>query len=165
MRAPQKAGEVKITRKLSIKDFVRILEKRPLRVIVPASILRQSKNIKLIVDTMSSVSKAGAVPEIVIVSRDKPPMVIGQDWVDPHIRSLVGTRPSFDERFLMELLDANATSRKNGMLLSELTPGELKLLYELKEREWVEISRELKVYLTELGATIASGAKKLYPRA
>ncbi|MDI6883585.1 MAG: hypothetical protein QMD00_00335 [Hadesarchaea archaeon] len=163
MRVPQNADEVKITHKISTEDFVGILERRPSKVIIPASVLKQSKNMKLLVDAISTFSEARKVPDIVIVSRGKPPRIIKQDWVDPHIRSLIGLRPDFEERFLIGLLDAGATSQKRGVPLSELTPGELKLLYGLKEHEWVEVSEGLRVHLTRLGATIARGAKKLYP--
>ncbi|GAG89455.1 unnamed protein product [marine sediment metagenome] len=150
--------EVRISQKLSAKDFVSILERRPSKIVVSASILKQSKNIGLIVDALETAASKG-VPKIEVVSRGKPPRRIEQDWVDPYIRSLVGHRADSKERLLVHLLDLG----KNGAPISELPPGEIELLPKLNKINRVEITSDLRVRLTKLGTTIAQGAKKLYP--
>jgi len=155
-------GEVKITHKIPTEDFVRILEKRPAQIIIPASILKQSKGLRLIVKAMETFYGAERMPDIMIVQKGARPRVIRQDWLDPYIRGLVGSKPDVDDRLLIGLLDANATLPKTGTPLSELTPAELKLLQQMKEKGWVAVTDDLRVHLTKLGATIAKGAKKIY---
>jgi hypothetical protein len=153
---------VKISHKIPTEDFVKILERRPSQITIPASILKQSKGLRLMVKAMETFYEAERMPDIMIVQRGARPRIIRQDWLDPYIRGLVGSKPDVDDRLLIELLDVNATSPKTSMPLSELTPAELKLLQQMKEKGWVAVTDDLRVHLTKLGATIAKGAKKIY---
>jgi hypothetical protein len=154
--------EVKIAHKIPTMEFVKILEKRPSQIIIPSSILKQSKGLRLMIEAIETFYKGDRMPDIVIVQRGARPRVIRQDWLDPYIRGLVGSKPDLDSRLLMELLDAKATSPEKGAPLSELAPAELELLKQIKEKKWVSVTDDLRVHLTKLGATIARGAKKIY---
>lgn len=48
-----------------------------------------------------------------------------QDWLDPQVRSLVGSKSSADEVLLLRLFDAKATSKKRAIPLSDFTIGQL----------------------------------------
>lgn len=150
--------EVRISRKISADDFLGILERRPSKIVISASILNQSKSVKLMVETIRTTITKGA-PEIEIVSRGGTPRRIKQDWVDPFIRSLVGHRPDPEGRLLVHILD----SGKSDITISQLTPSEIELLPRLEKLNEVELTKDLRVKLTKLGATLARGTKKLYP--
>jgi hypothetical protein len=153
----RKIEEVRIDHKISASKFLKILESGPEKVVIPASVLRQSKTIELFLDVMEIASTKGW-PKIEIVERGKPPKVIEQDWVDPYIRSLVGTRPNPEDRLLVYLLDA-----RRDVCISELAPGEVSMLPGLRELGRIDIIEGLNVRLTETGKTVARGAKKLFP--
>lgn len=153
----RKIEEVRIDHKISASKFLEILESGPEKVVIPASVLKQSKAIELSLNVMRIASTKGW-PKIEIVERGKPPRVIEQDWVDPHIRSLVGTRPNPDDRLLVYLLDA-----RRDVCVSELAPGEVGMLPGLKKLGWIDIVGDLNVRLTEIGKSVARGAKKLFP--
>lgn len=82
-----------------------------------------------------------------------------EDRIDPFIRSQVGWKADREERLLVKLLD----SGKREVPISELSSREVKLLPKLKKHSFIEVRKGRSVRLTELGATIARGAKKLYP--
>lgn len=159
----QKLGkEVKISQKISLANFVRILRQKPARIIVSESILKQSKSLGLLVDTLSATYDATIPPVIEILRRGEPAKIIKQDWMDPYLRGLVGYRPDADDLLLIKLINAGATTPKNALPVSELNQTELKLLPKMRAQERIEVTEDLRVYLTKLGAKIAEGAKKIY---
>lgn len=85
-----------------------------------------------------------------------------QDWMNSYIRSLVGYNPDVDDMLMIKPIDADATSPKKALPISELNQTEIKLLPKIKEQERIIITENLKVYLTKLGMKIAEGAKKMY---
>jgi len=88
----------------------------------------------------------------------KPPEV-EEDWIDPFVRAQVGWKAGREERLLVKLLDAGREVQISG-----LSRGEAKLLPKLERASHVRITGDgLKVGLTELGATVARGAKDMYP--
>ena len=89
--------------------------------------------------------------------KGEPPRV-KEDWIDPFIRSQVGWKADREARLLVKLLGAGGD-----VPISKLSSGETKLLPKLKKQGYIEITAARKVRLTELGATIARGAKKMYP--
>jgi hypothetical protein len=155
---------VKVGQKISAEEFVRLLGENPRTVEISSSVLKQSKNISLIMKVLETATVHG-VPDIIITERGKPPTVLelrGKifDPINPFVRAQVGYRPGPEERILVHLLDR----RQREVPISELVPSEIELLSKLEKENQVEIIKDgLKVKLTELGATIARGAKKMYP--
>jgi hypothetical protein len=165
---------VKVGQKISAEEFVRLLGENPRTVEISSSVLKQSKNISLIVKVLETATERG-VPDIIITERGKPSTVLelrGRifDPINLFVREQVGYRPGPEERILVHLLDRSATTprpagcRQREVPISELVPSEIELLSKLEKENQVEIIKDgLKVKLTELGATIARGAKKMYP--
>jgi len=88
----------------------------------------------------------------------KPPEV-EEDWIDPFVRAQVGWKAGREERLLVKLLDAGREVQISG-----LSRGEAKLLPKLERASQVRITGDgLRVGLTTLGATIARGARNMYP--
>lgn len=154
----QETEEIKISHKISAEEFVNILDKGAKRVVIPESVLDQSRIMALILRAIQTSSARG-VPEIKIVRRGKAPKIIRRDWVDPFVRSLVGARPDPEGQVLVHILE----SGKPETPISELTASEIELLPRLEKMGQVEVTKDLRVKLTRLGATIARGTKKLYP--
>lgn len=82
--------------------------------------------------------------------------------MDPFIRSLVGELPPLGLSLEMELLRLDAISPKNAVPLFEIEPNKIKEIPELIEAEHLEVTKDFKMYLTELGWMIAKGAIKIY---
>ena len=83
---------------------------------------------------------------------------VKEDPIDPFVRSQVGWRADAEARLLVKLLGAGGE-----VPISKLSSGETKLLPKFKKRGYIEITANRRAQLTELGATIARGAKKMYP--
>jgi len=154
--------DVKISQKISITNFVKILRGKPSRIVISESILRQCKGLRLMVDTLSATYDASVPPVIEILKRGGETKIIKQDWMDPYIRTIVGHSPDVDDMLMIKLIDANAISSKKALPISELNQTEIKLLPKMKEQERIIITENLKVYLTKHGMKIAEGAKKMY---
>ena len=89
--------------------------------------------------------------------KGEPPKV-KEDPIDPFIRSLVGWKADREARLLVKLLGYG----KRGAPASGLSPGEAKLLPKLRKSGMIDVEGRL-VRLTRLGATVARGARKMYP--
>ena len=156
------ADIVKISQKISVDKFLKSLVNGSKKVIISYSVLEHSKNIKLFVETLNKLYQLPELPEIEIIKRGEKPRTIKQDWVDPYIRNLIGHTPSSASRLRVKLLELGAISEDTGIHISELNKNELQLLSKLCEQEHIKMGDELKIYLTKLGESLASGAKKLY---
>ncbi len=82
--------------------------------------------------------------------------------MDPYIRNLVGEAPPLGLSLEMELLRLNAFSLKNAVSMFEIEPNKIKELPELIEAEHLVVTKDFKIYLTDLGKMIAKGAIKIY---
>ena len=159
----QKTGKgVKISQKISITNFVKILRQKPSRIVISESILKQCKGLRLMVDTLSATYDASVPPVIEILKRGGEAKIIKQDWMDPYVRTLVGPTPDVDDMLMIKLIDANATAPKKALPISELNQTEIKLLPKMKEHDRIKVTDDLKIYLTKIGMKIAEGAKKMY---
>jgi len=87
---------------------------------------------------------------------------LGEDWMDPLIREVLGYEPSPRHLLYMRLLEKDAVSPETAVSLSELIPEEIQIVAEAKEMEHLIVTKDLKVYLSPLGVTLAKGAKKSY---
>lgn len=87
---------------------------------------------------------------------------IMNDWVDPFIRDLVGYSIPPDLQLLLKLLVKEALDEKTALPKEELTKNEAELLNDLIQSEQVNITGDFRIHLTNLGTSVATGAKKLY---
>ena len=85
-----------------------------------------------------------------------------KDWVDPYIRELVGYSIPPELQVLLKFLGKAAIDEKAALSQEELTRREAELLNELIQREQVKLTGDFRIYLTNLGVSVAKGAKKLY---
>ena len=154
--------KVKIRRKISLSDFANLLNEGTDRIVISDSIVRQSKSLGVILDTLEKVYNLPNPPTIEILERGKDPRVIRQDWVDPELRRLVGKRPPAGLAIEIRLLGEGAVSREKTMHLSEFAPDEIREISGLKASGHVAVNGDLTIYLTRLGTEIAKGAGKLY---
>lgn len=154
--------EVKIRRKISLLDFAELLNEGTRRIVISDSIVRQSKSLGIMLDTLEKVYNLPSPPTIEILERGKGPRVIRQDWVDPGIRNIVGKRPGTGLAVELRLLREGALSGKRAVDLYEFTPQEIREIAALKDAGHVMVTDDLKIYLTKLGTDIARGGKRLY---
>lgn len=154
--------EVRLRKKISTEKFVNLLAERPERIIIPRSILDQSKNLKLIVKALSFSYSSPEVPEIEISARGEESTIITRDEIDPFVRKIVGYVPNARARLLMKLLASEATRKENAVNLSDLTRDEVRIARVLKSFNHIDETDDMKIYLTELGETTAKGAQKMY---
>lgn len=152
----------KVNQKISAEDFVRLIGKNPSRITISESILKQSKSISLILEALENVYHSPRPPEIEVSQRGRPAKVIRQDWMDPYIRSLVGYQSSSGLSLELKLLAQGSTSPHKALPMGDLAPHEVKELASLREAGHIELTSDLRVYLTDLGADIARGARKIY---
>ena len=153
---------IKISNKISVDTFLLQLTSGTKKIVISKSILENSKNINLIIEALEKLYQLQVLPEIEIIERGKPPLTLKQDWIDPHIRGLIGEKPSLESLIRTKLLDLGATSIKKAVHISEFNKNELKQLSKLLDKEHIVIEDDLKIYLTDLGTTLAKGAKKIY---
>ena len=85
-----------------------------------------------------------------------------KDWVDPFIRELVGYSIPPELQVLLEFLEKGAVDENTALSQEELTRREAELINELIQREQVKLTGDFRIFLTNLGVSIAKGAKKLY---
>jgi len=154
--------EVKIRRKISLVDFAHLLKDGTDRIVISDSIVRQSKSLGIMLDTLERIYNLPNPPTIEILERGKGPRVIKQDWVDPGIRAIIGKRPPAGVAIEIRLYNEKALSRRKAAPLSEFGSDEIREISALKSAGHIAITDDLGVYLTRLGAEIARGAKRLY---
>lgn len=163
----EKTGEfetVKLDRKISIDRFLDILEERPDKIRIPKSVLNQSKGLRSVVEALRLSYSSTKMPDIEISSRGEESKVVSREDIDPFVRNLVGYVPNHKERFLLKLLNQEASSKESAVELSDLAPGEIEIAKELKEQGHVKETEDMKLYLSELGETVAEGARKMYKK-
>lgn len=92
----------------------------------------------------------------------KKKLRLGEDWVDPLVREVIGDEPNPNDLLYMKLLDIGATSPGKTLSLDELSSQEIQIIRKAKEMEHVIVTEDLRLYLSELGKTLAKGAKRAY---
>ncbi len=152
----------KISHKLSVEEFLQFLTSGNKKIVISNSILEYSKNIRLFVEALHKLYNLPVLPEIEIVERGKKPKILKQDWIDPHIRDLIGPEQSPESLLRVKLFDLAAISKKSGLQISEFNKHELELILKLREKEHIAVTDHLKVFLTPLGITLAKGAKRIF---
>ena len=162
LKKPKPVNVKKISHKLSVEEFLQSLTSGNKKIVISNSILEYSKNIRLFVEALHKLYNLPVLPEIEIVERGKKPKILKQDWIDPHIRNLIGKEQSSESLLREKLFDLAAISEKNGLQISEFNKNELELILKLREKEHIIVTDRLKVFLTPLGITLAKGAKKLF---
>ena len=87
--------------------------------------------------------------------------LIGEDDIDPYIRSQIGNYPNERVKLYIKTLDAGAVSEKTslGYIGSDEERNSIHYCVEMKH---MALTNDDRYYLTELGQTIAKGAKKVY---
>jgi len=101
-------------------------------------------------------------PSLTEKKKWKKKLRLGEDWVDPLVREVIGDEPSPSDLLYMKLLDKDATSPGKALSLDELSSQEIQIIRKAKEMEHVIVTEDLKVYLSELGKTLAKGARRAY---
>ena len=92
----------------------------------------------------------------------KKKLRLGEDWVDPLVREVIGDEPNPNDLLYMKLLDKDATSPGKALSLDELSSQEIQIIRKAKEMEHIIFTEDLGLYLSELGKTLAKGAKRVY---
>lgn len=77
----------------------------------------------------------------------------------PVVRKVIGYELSPEEKLLVALLDERATDREDAIDPARLTDDE-GLVETLERQEHLKRAESEKVYLTEVGRTVAEGARK-----
>jgi len=85
-----------------------------------------------------------------------------EDEIDPFIRQMVGYTPDVESLLFVKLLEKKAISPEKAFPISKLDKIEIELLNDLIQKEQIKITDQMAVYLTEMGRTVAEGAKRLY---
>ena len=154
--------KVKIRRKISFLDFAELLKQGTDRIVISDSIVKQSKSLGIMLDTLEKVYNLPNPPTIEILERGKGPRIIKQDWIDPTIRKLVGKHPRGALTIEIKLFNEGAINKTRALKLGEFDIEEIKDISNLKIAGHVTLTNDMRVYLTRLGKQIAIGAKKLY---
>ena len=162
LETSKRKDTIKISNKLSFEEFLQSLTSGTQKIIISNSILEYSKNIRLFIEALHKLYNLPVLPEIEIIERGKEPKLLKQDWIDPYIRTLIGNEQPSESMLRVKLLDLDAVSKKNALHISELNKNELKLISTLLDKEHIILTKDLKLFLTNLGSTLAKGAKKVY---
>lgn len=150
-----------IDHKISLEEYAKLIQSgRSVR--ISSSILDQSKGIRILTETLEKIYKLPAPPKIEISGRKKPSKLIKQDWMDPYLRTLVGERPPSGLALEMELFRLGAVTKDKAMPISEFTIDEIREVPTLKEAGHIDITPDLRIFLTKFGAKIADGGIRIY---
>jgi len=150
--------ESKRTIKEMVEDIFEVVERR--EELTPSLLQKElNTNYESVKSYVSLIKLIQSKPRL-IFEEDK--IRRGVDWIDPFIREQIGYSPNPRVALYVELLDRGATSEQSAVQIDEFPKESIGLLRKGVMMEHLSTTKDLRVYLTELGKMIAEGAKKVY---
>ncbi len=151
-------SESKRTIKEMVEGIFEVVERRER--LTPSLLQKElSTNYESVKNYVNLIKLIQSKPRLIL---DEDKIRLGVDWVDPYIREQIGYSPNPRVAIYMELLGKGATSEQSAVQIDEFPKESIGLLREGVMMEHLTSTNDLRVYLTELGKTIAEGAKKVY---